>query len=811
MGVPQQGQGNTGLGGMQGQLGQAIKDINVGGSMGRIGGVSQQLQNFRTPGGLQQAHLGGLQGMINSGNPVDVSGITQAAQNTAGRTFQDLMGQTNEQFGAMNLGSSSARTGQLGRQAQNLAQGVGDTGLIAGVQAGENAANRQLGALGQAGNMRGQDLGALQGAGNLEVSRGGLDLNAQLGRAGAGQSFVNPFMNTFNQGMGAPGFGTRTASQPPPTPFTPPQMNNSSSRSFSGPGAGSFAMTSPHTNRAGTSTASFGSGRFSGGGRSLFQRGGAVPRVDQQDFMSNLLFGTTFNKPVNPQFGQQGSGGGGSSMKNRLAEESMWRDRQRFMHKLNNPRKTGGLHGMKGPTSGQSLANAMNFARGLTSGGVGMMTDKTALARMIDAMGIQNAVEGLQQSGRLFVQGGQGGAQAQSNILGQMAQSPGQGIPGRSPQQLGFQEGGFIDGPSVPPDTVPIMAQGGEGVLHVKLMHELEKSKSKDPLIKKMQKLMFSQDKGISGTGKSGIQKKASGGMIEGMQSGGIPTGLGNENIQALLESLNSGVDIPGLAGGETLTINDPEQRVNSLGGTTGVSELGVGPMSPEEKLQKERDDAARRVSLIRSAMLTGTKGSAESLAPFLAEAEGTLQQIDQNLIGQGQIGVQQQEADIAGQNVEGLNQFRQAQADAINQPQMQPSEQEMVRAQVADIIQRNFETSTQGDTGNAAKAVENAAAELRAQGFEAEAADLEARMSGSTPQAEGMTELPQNPTEFNSHVMGKMINGEDLSVPEQQASLHLYANLLRQGMEPQEIEAKYLALHQIVTRMHEQGDLGIQ
>ena len=125
-----------------GQQAGAIKGINIGSDLNNIGNVQGQLQNFQTPGALQGAAFGGLQGMINTGNPADVSGITQAAQNTAGRTFQDLMGQTNEQFGALNLGSSSAREAQLGRQASNLAQGVGDTGLIAGVGAQENAANR---------------------------------------------------------------------------------------------------------------------------------------------------------------------------------------------------------------------------------------------------------------------------------------------------------------------------------------------------------------------------------------------------------------------------------------------------------------------------------------------------------------------------------------------------------------------------------------------------------------------------------------------------------------------------------------------
>ncbi|HLE80559.1 MAG TPA: hypothetical protein VJA25_04615, partial [Dehalococcoidia bacterium] len=115
--------------------------------------------------------------------------------------------------------------------------------------------------------------------------------------------------------------------------------------------------------------------------------------------------------------------------------------------------------------------------------------------------------------------------------------------------------GGKIKGPSVPPDSVPILAQGGEGVLHVNMMHELEKSKSKDPLVRKMKKLM-------------------------GFQAGGqVPTFTNEDLLSAM---------------GNVSELGAPSQTVD-----------------PREFLIQAAQDARRRADLTRAAALFGPRGAA--------------------------------------------------------------------------------------------------------------------------------------------------------------------------------------------------------
>jgi hypothetical protein len=311
--VPEVGQVGQTAGILQGTAQQML------GTAGQVGDVASQLQGFDPfggpLGGQAQETLGGL---LSTGSPVDVSPITDVAQARAGRTFQDLMGGVNEQFGALGLGSSSARTAELGRQAQNLAQSVGEQGILSGVAAEEAARQRQLGAFspfqqaqqqqigaqqaagglfGTAGGLQQGAGGLQQGAGNLQLGAGQLNLNQQLQPAQAQTNLAQGLipvqagqMNRAPQGA-AP--GTNFAA---PSPFS-----GGGARGFTG---GSIAAPQPFNPIHAIGGKALGSRGLMG-----TQRGGQVPsgrnfegggRGDFGDFLSNLLFGQQFNRDFAP-------------------------------------------------------------------------------------------------------------------------------------------------------------------------------------------------------------------------------------------------------------------------------------------------------------------------------------------------------------------------------------------------------------------------------------------------------------------------------------------------------------------------------
>src|SRR3990172_5652261 len=113
----------TGFGGLQ---------ANTGAQRG----ITQQLRQFNPFGGpVGGVAQGTLTGLLQTGLPTDVGALTDVAQARAGRTFGELTGGINEQLGALGLGSSSARTAALARAAGNLSAQVGETGILAGLQA----------------------------------------------------------------------------------------------------------------------------------------------------------------------------------------------------------------------------------------------------------------------------------------------------------------------------------------------------------------------------------------------------------------------------------------------------------------------------------------------------------------------------------------------------------------------------------------------------------------------------------------------------------------------------------------------------
>src|SRR3990172_4013697 len=246
------------LGNIQQQYGQ------FGQFLSPMQGVAGQLQGFNPFGGaLGGAAQGSLSGLLQSGAPVDVSPITQAAQGAAGRTFQDLMGQTNERFGALGLSSSSARTAALARGAQNLAAQVGEEGLRAGVGAQEAARQRQLGAFSPFLGATGQQQSALGQAGNIFGNVAQLQQGNIQGQQGL-------FGNLLGQQ------GQQINQVPQRNPNIRPEF-------IAPPGFGGFA------------------GGFQGGGA---VEGGVLPgggRMDFGDYLSDILFGQRFNRAVPQQ------------------------------------------------------------------------------------------------------------------------------------------------------------------------------------------------------------------------------------------------------------------------------------------------------------------------------------------------------------------------------------------------------------------------------------------------------------------------------------------------------------------------------
>jgi hypothetical protein len=372
------------------------------------------------------------------------------------------MGGVNEQFGALGLGSSSARTAELGRQAQNLAQSVGEQGILSGVAAEEAARQRQLGAFspfqqaqqqqigaqqaagglfGTAGGLQQGAGGLQQGAGNLQLGAGQLNLNQQLQPAQAQTNLAQGLipvqagqMNRAPQGA-AP--GTNFAA---PTPFG----GGASPRGFVGGGGGGMAPFQQQKGIGALST----------------QRGGTVPegrgfegggRGDFGDVLSNLLFGQQFNRdfaaaapapiPI-PQIQPAMAAAAPAS---------------RTIPGMQMPFNTGLLKSA-GPTTNQSAAasqDLLNIIRGI------------GLAGEPDVFG---KADPFFKTGTAFQRGMIGAPSLLSNPIVRKT-AAGKGLTekgGKIPKaECGgkVEKGGEVQGPKHPPDQVPILATGGEVVL----------------------------------------------------------------------------------------------------------------------------------------------------------------------------------------------------------------------------------------------------------------------------------------------------------------------------------------------------------
>lgn len=440
-GLPQGNQANV-----VGQTLQAIQNIKP--ELGGINAAAGKLEQFNPiTGGAANT----LQNIIQTGAPVDVSPLTQAARGQAQRTFGDLMGQTNEEFGALGLGSSSARQAQLGRQASNLAQAVGETGLISGVQAQEAARGRQLAGYNPLLAGSGQQLSGLQSAGGLRSDAASLGLQGQLGQAGAFNSLsgtlIPPTVSTNMMPM--PGMQAKKVSAP------------GMGRTLGGPSYTARAATPLNLGKASNPT-----NRFASGGR-----------VDMGDYLAALTFGQTFTRPEPPKPPKP------------IYERPIYQPVPRMPRPetppayLTSPQFTGRTNVPKfEPQPDYDLLRRYLLAGGSSTMVPVGLGDPRATEEWLRWMGPQRVHEGLMQTGRLM---------------------------------MTAASGGVIPGPAVPPDQVPILAQGGEGIIPVRLMSKLKKDKSNNPLIRELRDVMgFSGEDKTPRKAKASPRKMASGGKI---------------------------------------------------------------------------------------------------------------------------------------------------------------------------------------------------------------------------------------------------------------------------------------------------------
>jgi hypothetical protein len=299
---------NNGLNNIGGLLGGQIGNIqNLGANTGDISTLAQQLAN-PGPGLLGGGNLGTAQGTLGSflqgGNPVDIS----AFQEQGNQAFQDLIAPNiNEQFGALGLRSSSAREGEIGRAAAGLQSNIAAQGIASQNQ----AAQRQLASLGIAGDQLSSNLQSqAAGLGGL-TSAAGLDLQGQTSRASEGGSLLRSLI--------PPTVGATSG----PAPLT---GGGGAPRPRGIPGGVRLAsgfQRGGEVGRGADGLLNIQSGATFGG------------REDLGDFLSNLVFGRTFNRPDPVQT----TGGGGSgfagpapsqgpSIADRQAEERAFRNQQ---------------------------------------------------------------------------------------------------------------------------------------------------------------------------------------------------------------------------------------------------------------------------------------------------------------------------------------------------------------------------------------------------------------------------------------------------------------------------------------------------
>jgi hypothetical protein len=456
----------------------------------------------------------------------------------------------------------------------------------------------------------------------------------------------------------------------------------------------------------------------------------------------------------------------------------------------------------------QSIADMINVIGGPRAAQQGMFKAADVLASLNQSTGtiLGNAAragafnpksKGKQEGGKIEGPDTAAAIMQERNVspLDLLLQAAGQGAMGgvgsASPGLQALAQGaisgaGKIQGPAVPPDTVPILAQGGEGVIPVHLMHELENTSSGDPLLNKLKELMgFGMvTPGVGKASSKLVDKKGCGGKV-GMQKGGkLPKSERKLGMKGTAQKMQGGgrpgpfemfqdpslyeqyygalPESPELATAALMDAimrnrqeEQPAQPSVSMtkGGSGGKGNASImessvtyggvpltGPLSEEQKRSKRIDDAMRRMSLIQSAMVLDPQGG------------GIQQTGPQDIAQQQEIIKQQQEAQAAYEQAEAQKAYGEAIAGQRAPVQIDPTEQRTqdvltrtasligkenpstggpYTAEEVAIIQRD---QLQAEGLPVPMGIEQAAAQAEAQA----GAGVTGQITGQTPGAEG-------------------------------------------------------------------------
>lgn len=544
------------VGGIQQSLGQFNQQFTQ--PIQNIAGQVSQFNPFA--GVLGQTAEGSLSGLLKTGLPTDVSGLTDVAAARAGRQFEDFLGSARERFGALNLGSSSALEAAKAREAARLAQGVAEQGIISGVGAQEAARGRQLGAFNPFLGANEQALQARLGAGGLfsqaasagfQPIQGALGLSGQLIPPQAGELRLPPA-----PGGGAPSFLPPAAGGPAAQRLSPLQ------------GKGIFR----------TASAPFAFGGFQGGGR-----------VDFGDFLSNLLFGQQFTRRAEPV-------ASASQIQQLLRQLPRQGAPQFAPQPAIAPAPRGGIR-RQDPLQ-RYIRSFVDISAQMPRNAEDFFQKQNRLSGLATAIGALSGAG----TGRVEL-ATPGGALASQPGLSRLAQL--QRIMGVNAGLQATEEGGMIEGPSQPPDIVPIMAQGGEVILPLETVARLKASKSKDPLIKEIKRIARRTPDGQAAHG------------------GGIQAPGPSEFLRSLQEGLRSSGSLEGIPGGTFDVSGD-------------VPSFSITGMPEEEGAQEERDllDAIRgaRARVNRLAAIPLTQGTMGRILPLVEQARSEVAEAEKAL-----------------------------------------------------------------------------------------------------------------------------------------------------------------------------------
>jgi len=440
--------GGANVGGLTAEQLKLISNINLdpaarSGLLG-VAGQSAAFQPWSPTG------AGTLEQMLATGAPTDVGALTTAAQTEGARAFEDFLGGARERFGALNLESSSALEQAKMREAGRLAQGIGETGLRAGVGAAEAATGRRAGALDPALAGAGQRLAGLGQAAGAYGQLGGLGLQAGIGQAGAGQQMLGTFAQPAMGIAQTPRTATPAARTDGPSPVGATSAPTGRRRPTMGYGMGAAGAGYA---RGGPVVAGRRQGLQGGGDSLSFNPSGQ--RADLGDYLSQLVFGQLFERPE-PQ------------------PQPLYQAQLPAAH-----RPQMGAPQIRTPVA----PRVSTYGKRADMSGRRAENDLALLGQYLSSPipASQRNVFGDPQTAAAWLR--YMGPQGITGLTGQSAEL----TYGTPRSVVGRARGGEVPGMDTGEDYIPAMLRGGELVLTPEVAEEVKMSNSKDPLVRKIQ------------------------------------------------------------------------------------------------------------------------------------------------------------------------------------------------------------------------------------------------------------------------------------------------------------------------------------